>query len=61
MFWDDDRRGTAKDDVDDDDNHDNTEPHLFVLMTREIVDNTLLITYNVKYRNHAAASINKNK
>ena len=45
----------------DDDNHDNTEPHLFVLMAREIVDNNLLITYVVNYRNHAAASINKNK
>ena len=63
MFWDDDRsrRGTAEVVVDDDDNHDNTEPHLLVLMAHKTLNNTLLITYVVNYRNHAAASINKNK
>ena len=61
MFWDDDKRGTAGVFVDDDNNHDNTEPHFFVLMARKIVDNNLIITYVVNYRNHAAASINKNK
>ena len=45
----------------DDDNHDNTKPHSFILTAREIVDNNLLITYVLNYRNHAAASINKNK
>ena len=45
--------------VDDDDNHDNTKPHSFILMARETLDNNLLITYVVYNRNHAAASINK--
>ena len=53
--------GTAEVVVDDDDNHDNTKPHPFILMAREIVDNNLLITYVVSNRNHAAASINKKK
>jgi len=53
--------GTAEVVVDDDDNHDNTEPHLLVLMAHKTLNNTLLITYVVNYRNHAAASINKNK
>ena len=44
---------------DNDDTHDNIEPHLFILMARGTLDNTLLITYVVNNRNHATVSINK--
>ena len=61
FFCDDVTKGKARNVVDDDDNHDNTKPHPFILMARETLDNNLLITYVVNNRNHAAASINKNK